>query len=265
MEQEIHVIDAFTKQLFAGNPAAVIIRDSWLPDNLMQQIASENNLAETAFLVKKGESEYAIRWFSPLTEIDFCGHATLAACWVIFDAVPGLQQLQIQTQSVGTLHITQSECGKITMRFPARKLESQLSVPEALENALKVKPKQFLRSVQAWHAIYESEQQVFECQPDLELVKQLAPLDLVVTAPGTQYDFVSRYFWPANGGDEDPVTGSIHASLAPYWAEHLGKSQLVAHQASKRGGTLYCDVQGEWVYVSGRAQRYLRGVIQLPE
>lgn len=265
MLQEMHIIDAFTNRLFAGNPAAVVIRDSWLSANLMQQIASENNLAETAFLVKNSESEYSIRWFSPLTEIDFCGHATLAACWVLFDATPALKRLQIHTQTVGTLDITQSDDGKISMRFPVRKLESEPVIPMALENALKPKPTQIFRSVQAWHAIYESEQQVFECQPDLELVKQLAPLDLVVTAPGTEYDFVSRYFWPANGGDEDPVTGSIHASLAPYWAKRLGKSQLVAHQASKRGGTLYCDVQGEWVYISGQGQRYLRGVIQIPD
>lgn len=263
MAQAIHIVDAFTEQLFSGNPAAVVIRDKWYSDDVMQQVASENNLAETAFLLKLSEAEYAIRWFSPLTEIDFCGHATLAASRVIFDNHPHLTLLRLQTNSVGDLIIRQSPDGKISMEFPIRELEEPETIPEALINALPVTPAKILRSVQAWHAIYDNEQAIFDCQPELELVKMLAPLDLVISAPATQYDFISRYFWPANGGDEDPVTGSIHASLAPWWAKQLGKNKLVAHQASRRGGTIFCEVQEKKVLVAGYAQKYLTGTIMV--
>ncbi|BDX06006.1 PhzF family phenazine biosynthesis protein [Planctobacterium marinum] len=263
MTQSIHIVDAFTEQLFAGNPAAVVIRNEWYSDDLMQKIASENNLAETAFLVQHNYAEYAIRWFSPLTEIDFCGHATLAASSVIFETQPTLTRLRFKTSSVGDLIIEKKPDGKISMTFPIRTLESPEAIPHALLQALPEPPVKILRSVQAWHAIYDNEQAIYNCQPDLEQLKQLAPLDLVVSAPAENYDFVSRYFWPANGGDEDPVTGSIHASLAPWWAKQLGKSNLLAHQASRRGGTLYCEVQENNVIVSGYTKKYLTGEIIL--
>lgn len=263
MSQSLHIVDAFTEQLFSGNPAAVVISDTWYAAKTMQQIATENNLSETAFVVPQGSDKYTIRWFSPITEIDFCGHATLAASFVIFEQQPTLNCLTFNTRSVGELSIRRESDGKISMRFPLRKLDNPKEIPDALHRALPQAPISLLRSVQAWHAIYDDEQDVLNCQPDLALIKTLAPLDLVISAPGKSADFVSRYFWPANGGDEDPVTGSIHASLAPYWAKRLGKSELIAHQASKRGGTLYCQVFDDCVMISGHARKYLTGTIYL--
>lgn len=263
MPQALYVVDAFTEQLFSGNPAAVVISDSWYSAETMQQIAIENNLSETAFVVPHSADKYSIRWFSPITEIDFCGHATLAASFIIFEQQPTLNRLTFNTCSVGELTIQRESDGKISMRFPLRKLDNQAEVPDIFHKALPKAPISLLRSVQAWHAIYDHEQDVLDCQPDLALIKTLAPLDLVVSAPGNNVDFVSRYFWPANGGDEDPVTGSIHASLAPYWAKRLGKSELIAHQASKRGGILYCQVFDDYVMVSGHARKYLSGHIHI--
>ena len=153
--------------------------------------------------------------------------------------------------------------GRICMTFPIRTLESPEAIPQALLQALPEPPVKILRSVQAWHAFYDNEQAIYHCQPNLELVKTLAPLDLVISAPAKDYDFVSRYFWPANGGDEDPVTGSIHASLAPWWAKQLGKTIMIAHQASRRGGTLYCEVNENKVIVSGYTRKYLTGEITI--
>lgn len=265
MPHTIHFVDAFTQQLFAGNAAAVLITEKWLSDDLMQKIAAENNLSETAFLVPKRDHHFAIRWFSPLSEIDFCGHASLAAASVIFDDV-SIEKIVFTTKTVGNLTIRKESSGKICMTFPKRMAQTPNSIPEDLINALSDQPEYILQSPQAWFAIYQREEQVLNSKPDLERLKKLAPLDLVVTAPSTsnvEYDFVSRYFWPANGGDEDPVTGSIHAGLAPYWAERLNKTQLTAYQASTRGGVLYCDVTQSHVVVSGYAKRYLTGQINL--
>ncbi len=263
MELEITVVDAFTDAVFGGNPAAVIITDEWLSDDLMQSIAAENNLSETAFLVSTDTSTYQIRWFSPLTEIAFCGHATLASAFVLFNKSPGLTSLKFSAEAVGELLVTKTESGQVQMDFPNTRPESVESIPDALIDGLSISPEEVYCNSQAYFVIYQSESDVLSVQRDNETLKRLKPRDVVVTARSESghYDFISRYFWPANGGDEDPVTGSIHTGLAPLWAERLGKKELVAYQASRRGGVLNCVVSGDRVLISGNAAQYLHGSI----
>jgi PhzF family phenazine biosynthesis protein len=257
----IYVIDAFTQELFKGNQAAVVPLDSWLPESIMQSIASENNLSETAFFVRNDTGVYEIRWFSPLKEIDFCGHATLASAYVIFNHLGEKGTITFWAKAVGTIEVNAIENELIEMRFPNRAPEVLSEVPEALSTGLSIKPLEFYKNQQAYFAVYEDEDDVKNVVPDLEKLKTLAPLDVVVTAPSAEYDFVSRYFWPANGGVEDPVTGSIHAGLAPFWAKRLGQDSLVALQASKRSGVLYCRVSEECIFISGMCKEYLEGSI----
>lgn len=257
----IHVVDAFTEQQFKGNSAAVIITDHWLSEDLMQSIATENNLSETAYLVKNQDSSYAIRWFSPIKEIAFCGHATLASASVLFCEDPEVQELVFSANAVGRMTISRIENDYIQMNFPNTKPSHVELAPEALLEGLSIKPRHILLNEQAYFAVYDHEDDVRNVTQKQEQLKKLAPHDVVVTAPGSDYDFVSRYFWPANGGDEDPVTGSIHTGLAPYWAERLGKTELMALQASKRSGVLLCRVAEDRVFVSGKAVHYLEGKI----
>lgn len=262
MKLPIYQVDAFTDQLFKGNYAAVVPVSQAISPELMQQIATENNLSETAFILKLAEDHYQIRWFSPVTEIDFCGHATLAAAFVLFSQTDSTE-LKFSTLAVGDLMVSKQKDNWIQMDFPKR-LANAVDAPEALLTGLSITPSLVLRSAQAYFAVYDNEQQVKQlCTVSSEL-KKLAPYDVVATAAGTDYDFVSRYFWPANGGDEDPVTGSIHAGLVPYWADRLGKSQLMAYQASARGGVLRCELKSGRVQVSGQARLYLKGEIYLP-
>lgn len=276
MRLALYQVDAFTNQRFRGNAAAVVPLTAWLDDSLLLQIAQENNLSETAFLLELAPGHYHIRWFSPLTEIDFCGHATLASAFVIFMLQPELAEIRFSTGAVGDLTVTKN-ADWLQMSFPKRLALPVAEVPTALLQGLGVTPLQVLRSDQAWFAIYADAATVISLTPDMQQLKQLGPWDVVVTAPGAgfipaasaakiavqQYDFVSRYFWPANGGDEDPVTGSIHAGLTPYWAEQLSKNQLLAYQASTRGGVLRLEISGERVLVSGQAVLYLKGEIEL--
>lgn len=266
MQLEINVIDAFTDSVFKGNSAAVIMTDHWLSNELMQLIAMENNLSETAFLVADESSSrdtYHIRWFSPLTEIDFCGHATLASAFVLFNKYPELTEIKLVAKTVGVLTIVQLDTGKIRMDFPNKKPEKIDVIPENLLAGLSIAPVEVYRNSQAYFVIYPSEADVLSVVRDNEKLKQLAPLDVVVTCQSEQddYDFISRYFWPANGGDEDPVTGSAHTGLAPLWAERLHKNELIAYQASARGGVLDCMVAGDRVFISGHAVQYLTGLI----
>ena len=272
MQLELYQVDAFTERLFAGNAAAVVPLPAemvgWPADQLMLNIAAENNLSETAFLQKLAAGHYHIRWFSPLCEIDFCGHATLAAAFVLF-AREGLQAIKFSTSKVGDLTVRQGQHGWLEMNFPQRPATRQPEVPQALLQALNHQPAEVLRSEQAWFLIYDDASKVQQLAPDMAMLKTLWPYDVVATAPGAgvldnQYDFVSRYFWPANGGDEDPVTGSIHAGLTPYWAQQLNKTELLAYQASSRGGVLRCALQGDRVQVSGQARLYLQGQISVP-
>ncbi len=265
MQLPIHVIDAFTSERFKGNQAAVVPLDAWLADTLLQAIAAENNLSETSFLVWSAErNAFEIRWFSPLTEIAFCGHATLASAFVLFEADPGLRRVTFWAAAVGNVTAEREDGGRIAMTFPRRDAQPLQDVPVALREGLVPAPSAYLVNQQAYVAVYDGEAQVRAVRPDLERLKSLGPLDVVVTAPadaGAPYDFVSRYFWPANGGEEDPVTGSIHAALAPYWAGRTGRSSLVGHQASRRTGTLFCKVAESSVEVAGHCARYLTGTI----
>lgn len=233
----------------------------------MQAIAAENNLSETAFLVWSAEHDaFEIRWFSPLKEIAFCGHATLASAFVLFESDADRRSVTFWAAAVGHVTATREDGGRILMTFPRRDARPLADVPAALREGLHPAPSSYLVNQQAYVAVYPAAADVLAVQPDLERLKTLGPLDVVVTAPadaGTPHDFVSRYFWPANGGVEDPVTGSIHAALAPYWAEQLGKTRLVALQASQRTGTLYCEVKASTVEVAGHCARYLAGTITI--
>ena len=268
MQLEINIIDAFTDTLFKGNSAAVIITDRWLDGTLMQSIASENNLSETAFIVVDEQGIYHIRWFSPLTEIDFCGHATLAAAYVLFKKNPNTNAIKFSAEAVGVLTIEQTEAGKIQMDFPNRMPEKIDNIPDSLLSGLSIAPVEVYRNAQAYFVIYNAESDVLSVIRDNEKLKQLAPYDVVVTCQAQSekykgYDFVSRYFWPANGGDEDPVTGSAHTGLAPFWAARLDKNKLTAYQASHRGGVLDCSIVEDRVLISGHAVQYLTGFITI--
>jgi PhzF family phenazine biosynthesis protein len=264
MQLAMKIIDAFTDTTFKGNSAAVIITDNWLSDALMQSIAIENNLSETAFVKKNDDGSFDIRWFSPITEIAFCGHATLAASFVIFSENNQLNTIDFHAAAVGKLTITNQEDGTIEMNFPNTCPSEVIDIPDALLQGLSLKPTKVLRNQQAYFAVYDDENDIHAITQQSTLIKALAPYDVVITAPASkssQYDFVSRYFWPASGGDEDPVTGSIHTGLAPYWAERFNKNVLTAFQASRRGGVLQCNVDNDRVYISGKAVQYLEGSI----
>ncbi|MCE2571182.1 PhzF family phenazine biosynthesis protein [Motilimonas eburnea] len=262
MELDIYVIDAFADQQFKGNSAAVVPVEQWPSDALMQNIAAENNLSETAYIKHIADNTYEIRWFSPLTEIDFCGHATLASAYVLFHELGVSKEITFSTLKVGSLKVTLNAQNDIEMVFPNQAPEAVVDVPAQLVEGLSIVPVNVLRNRQAYFAVLSDEQAVREVKYDSSLLKQLAPYDVVVTAAAAeQYDFVSRYFWPANGGDEDPVTGSIHSGLAPYWAGQLGKDNLLAYQASARGGLLNCKVMGDKVVISGKGVLYLKGKI----
>ncbi|MBU0944020.1 MAG: PhzF family phenazine biosynthesis protein [Proteobacteria bacterium] len=263
MRLKIHHIDAFTETLFTGNYAAVIITEEWLPDQLMQSIATENNLSETAFARRCGSNSYEIRWFSPLTEIDFCGHATLAAAFVLFNQDRSIDELLFSAKAVGHLKVRRAAEGYIEMTFPMRKPEPITHIPRELTKGLSIPPTEVLLSQQAYFVIYPHEKDVLAVRVVRDELMKLAPLDVVVTAQAKKYDFISRYFWPANGSDEDPVTGSIHAGLAPLWAQKLGKKRLTAYQASQRGGILRCMVLDSQVIISGQAVQYLEGYIDV--
>lgn len=263
MQLEINIVDAFTDAVFGGNPAAVIVTDDWLPDALMQSIAAENNLSETAFLVQSKPNTYQIRWFSPITEIDFCGHATLASAFVLFNKLPNTDTLYFLAQAVGELPVRRMASGAIQMNFPNTKPEKIDSIPDALQAGLSIDVSAVYRNTQAYFVLCQSEAELTSIVCDNAQLKRLKPFDVVVTCTSetADYDFTSRYFWPANGGDEDPVTGSIHTGLAPFWAERLGKNTLVAYQASQRGGVIYCEVVANRVFISGNAVQYLTGSI----
>ena len=263
MELEINIIDAFTDNVFGGNQAAVVVTESWLPESMMQSIASENNLSETAFLVREEDNLYGIRWFSPITEIAFCGHATLASAFVLFNKYPDVDSFNLKAEAVGVLPVTKNSDTTLKMNFPNSEPTEVTEVPLEIQEGLSIQPDELYANQQAYFVIYKSEKDVLSVERKNEILKRLKPLDVVVTcqSQSPDYDFMSRYFWPANGGDEDPVTGSIHSGLAPFWASRLRKNELIAFQASKRGGILNCSVDGERVYISGNAVQYLKGTI----
>ncbi|QKF82347.1 PhzF family phenazine biosynthesis protein [Halarcobacter ebronensis] len=264
MRLKIDIVDAFADELFKGNQAAVIVLDEWLSDELMQNIATENNLSETAFLVKNEKGVYHIRWFSPISEIDFCGHATLASAYILFNSNSNIETITFFAKAVGELEVKKDN-DFILMDFPNRKPSKVEEAPKELFDGLSITPLEVYKNQQAYFAVYTNEDDVLNVKYDSTELKKLAPFDVVVTAPSNNksYDFTSRYFWPANGGDEDPVTGSIHTGLAPLWGQKMSKESLVALQASKRTGVLYCKVSKDRVLISGKAAHYLEGNITI--
>lgn len=261
MQLKVYQVDAFTNKMFKGNSAAVIILDKWLDKDIMQKIAIENNLSETAFAKRCDASTFEIRWFSPITEIDFCGHATLATAFILFQNNNTLAEVTFIAKAVGKLKVKQLSDGYIEMVFPNREPKKVDLIPHELINGLSITPKDVLVNQQTYFVVYEKEEDVYKVEVDLEEIKKLAPLDVTITAQSKEYDFISRYFWPANGGIEDPVTGSMHTGLAPLWAKRLNKNDLLAYQASQRGGILKCKVSENSVVIQGEAILYLEGTI----
>lgn len=260
MRLPIYQLDAFTGRLFSGNPAAVVPLEDWPPDATLQAVAAENNLAETAFFVRHGDS-WELRWFTPALEVDLCGHATLASAAVIFRHIePNRRRLEFRTRKAGTLVVTRHG-EELALDFPARP-PGPVEAPPALASALGANPVEVL-AARDYLCLFENTEDVHNLRPDFAA---LAKLDraVIVTAPGIgEFDFVSRFFAPGLGIDEDPVTGSAHCTLVPFWADRLGRMHLRAKQVSARGGELTCELQDDRVVFAGRVAWYLEGWITI--
>jgi PhzF family phenazine biosynthesis protein len=261
MRLKIYQVDAFTSRPFEGNPAAICPLEEWLSDDQMQQIAMENNLSESAFFVKQ-DGGYRLRWFTPTTEVDLCGHATLASAHVIFEHL-GYDQKEIKFDSNSGELIVAEEGNRLVMNFPTAKLK-KAEVPDFLEETIGIHATELYRDTDYLYVV-ESEEQVRKLDPDIREIEKADVRGIIVTAPSesSEIDFVSRFFAPAVGVDEDPVTGSAHTMLAPYWSQRIGKDQLVGRQVSRRGGTVYCHHQGDRVSLSGEACTFLEGNIEI--
>jgi len=260
----IYQVDAFTNKLFGGNPAAVCPLTEWLPDELMQRLAFENNLSETAFFVETGKDEYYIRWFTPEFEIDLCGHATLAAAFIIFKELTQLADTITFNCKSGLL-IVKRKGGLIELNFPSRPPQPVDEIPEALLRGLSKQPIKVLKS-RDYFLVYETEEDIINIVPDFNYLNKVEAIGLIVTAPGKEVDFVSRFFVPNSVIGEDPVTGSAHCNLVPYWSGQLGKNVLRAKQLSSRVGTLYCALHNDRVLMAGEGVLYMKGeyIIALP-
>jgi PhzF family phenazine biosynthesis protein len=259
MKIPLYQIDAFSSQIFSGNPAAVCPLEQWLEDSIMQAIAQENNLSETAFFVPEGDS-YRIRWFTPVAEVDLCGHATLATAFVIFNYFDTLSDHVSFYSKSGELAVVKEE-ELLSMDFPSQP-PVVCRAPRALLDGIGKKPLEVLCS-EDYVALFLSENDIIELNPDMALLKKLDLRGIIVTAQGKNVDFVSRFFAPKFGVDEDPVTGSAHCALTPYWANKLNKKNLHAYQMSQRGGELFCKDCGNRVIISGRAVKFMEGSITL--
>ncbi|MEX0323430.1 MAG: PhzF family phenazine biosynthesis protein [Puniceicoccaceae bacterium] len=259
MKLPLYQVDAFGNGPFTGNPAAVCPLDTWLPRETMQAIAAENNLSETAFFVKEGDV-YGLRWFTPVAEVDLCGHATLASGHVLFHEIEVMDPVVEFRSKSGPLKV-ERKGDMLTLDFPAIKGEACENVP-GMNDAIGVEPLEMYRSTD-YMVVLSSEKEVADLSPDFGKVKDLGLRGLIVTAPGDSVDFVSRFFAPVHGIDEDPVTGSAHCMLAPYWQSKTGKAKLEARQLSSRGGWVSCQVKGERVLLSGKTHLYMRGLIEV--
>lgn len=264
MNLPIYQVDAFTKEVFRGNPAAICPLEEWIDADLMQKIALENNLSETAFFVKK-DDVYEIRWFTPTFEIDLCGHATLASAFVIFEILKAETEIvKFHSPKSGALSV-EKKGDVLTLDFPVRPV-SPIDAPDALFEAIGGRPKEVFKA-RDYFLVYENEQQVLDLKPDFSALQKIgSTLDIeahgvIVTSQGDSSDFVSRFFAPEIGVMEDPVTGSSHCNLIPFWAERLGKTELFARQISSRGGELFCELRGDRVKIGGNAVLYLKGEI----
>ncbi|BCB26108.1 putative isomerase [Sulfurimicrobium lacus] len=259
MPTPLYQVDAFTDRLFSGNPAAVCPLEAWPADGWMQAVAAENNLSETAFLVG-GSGRYGLRWFTPATEVDLCGHATLAAAYVIFNFLETeLDEVTFDTRS-GELHVRR-DGDWLRMDFPAQP-PMPCPCPDELTQGLGQRPRGVLRA-DKYLAIFDTEAEIRSLKPDMEILKRLDLMGIIASAPGSDADFVSRFFAPKVGVPEDPVTGSAHCMLTPYWAERLGKTTLLARQVSRRGGEIHCTLKGGRVELAGQAVLFLRGEIMV--
>ncbi|MEO6287172.1 MAG: PhzF family phenazine biosynthesis protein [Dyadobacter sp.] len=259
MKLSIYQIDAFTDKLFGGNPAAIVPLEEWLPDEAMLNIAAENNLAETAFYVPT-ESGFHIRWFTPSVEVDLCGHATLAAAYVIFNiAKYEGQTIRFQSRS-GELIVDCKE-DWLTLNFPVDLYHIAVPPPALVESLNSTNLLEVYKGKTDYLVVLESEAAVRDLEFDIIVLSTIPARGIIVTAAGDEVDFVSRFFAPQSGIDEDPVTGSAHTTLIPYWAEKLDKTKLTARQLSKRGGYLKCELAGDRVFIGGQAKLYLKGEI----
>jgi PhzF family phenazine biosynthesis protein len=256
MKLKVYIANAFSEKKFGGNPAAVVPLTEWLSENLMQQIAAQNNLSETAYIVPQGK-DYGIRWFTPTTEVSLCGHATLASSHVLYEHL-GYHGDQIVFHSKsGPLHITRSG-DKITLDFPAKAAE-EIPADAMIEKVLGIRPASIHKSVWDYMVVLNSQAEVEALKPDFNLLKTHPSRGLIATAKGIESDFVSRCFYPQSGINEDPVTGSAHVVMVPYWAKILGKDNMSAIQLSERKGYLDCELAGDRVLMSGHAHTYLEG------
>ena len=261
------IIDVFTDKLFGGNPAGVCLLDAWLPDNLLQSIAAENNLSETAFLVRQ-DGYYDLRWFTPTIEVDLCGHATMASAFVLFEEIEKYAG-EIKFKTASGMMAVSRENDMLYLDFPLRPV-APCPMHQTFEKAFAVKPVAVYKAID-FLVLVDSEQTLRSINPDYSVLKEIkneAGLDsdsfgVIVTASGNDCDFVSRFFAPSAGINEDPVTGRAHCSLIPFWSEKLGKTKLFAKQLSKRSGILFCEDCGERVKIGGKAVRYLRGDIEI--
>ncbi len=255
---KLYQVDSFTSDVFYGNPAAVCPLEHWLENDVMQRIAMENNLSETAFFVKQVDGSYHIRWFTPSHEVDICGHATLASAHVLFEHLAhDTPTVRFDSRS-GPLHVTRLTDG-LQMNFPLQDPQP-VAIPDFLLEGLGKPPEKLLYH-QDLIAVYGSQADIIGIQPDFRTLSKIDTRGICVTAPGDNCDFVSRFFAPRFGIDEDPVTGSAHCQLVPYWAKQLGKTSFLARQLSRRGGTIWCELHNDRVLISGQARTYMIGEI----
>ncbi|WP_273568852.1 PhzF family phenazine biosynthesis protein [Maribacter halichondriae] len=262
MKLTLYQVDAFTEKLFSGNPAAVCVLNTWLNDKIMQQIAMENNLAETAFLVKKSE-HYEIRWYTPELEVDLCGHAALASAYVLFRFIEkNVAKLDFYSPRSGILNVEKSDDGFLTLYFPRDETTEVAEVKE-ITKAIGAEPIKTIQGKTDYLLIYGSQKEIEEITPNFHLLDQLNCRGVIVSAPGNEVDFVSRAFFPQCGIPEDPVTGSAHTTLTPYWSKVLGKTKMTAKQLSPRGGDLICEYLGSRIKIAGKAILYLIGEINI--
>jgi PhzF family phenazine biosynthesis protein len=262
MDIPFYQVDAFAPRVFSGNPAAVCPLENWLDDATLQAIALENNLSETAFFIPDGNDGYHLRWFTPATEVDLCGHATLASAYVLMNHLDSSKkEVRFRSRS-GDLRVTR-EGDLYALDFPSRPPQ-RIDIPQDLVEALGGVSPESVWKARDYLVVYKDEQRVRALAPNMDKVAALDVFAVIVTAPGRDVDFVSRFFAPGRGVAEDPVTGSAHCTLIPYWSHVLGKKNLVAHQISARGGELFCEDRGDRVKIAGRATLFATGTIHLP-
>ena len=258
MELQLFQVDAFANELFEGNPAAVVPLQSWLPDETMQKIAAENNLSETAFFIPV-ENGFHIRWFTPAAEVDLCGHATLASAHVLFQHLKYADD-EIQFESRSGKLMVKRQNDKIVLNFPSSNL-AEVEIPEFVKKAFNIQPESCLKGRDDFMLIFKNEKDIHLLNPDFSKFKAGKSRGVIATAQSIEFDFISRFFAPEVGINEDPVTGSAHTMLIPYWSEKLNKTTMIAKQVSKRGGILHCKFFGNRVEIGGNAATYLTGKI----